>query len=216
MRSIRSFGAIIALFISLSAQADWASIPSSDFSLTPPPSEGSAKFKEDFKVLLQYQETRSQADCDLSQSQQHPDFDSLYGASEILDSSEKQTLRPLMDKSMDLVERVSGYFKNKFKRPRPYSTDSRIQPCVEPPTGAKSYPSSHAAMATIAACIMKEILPNKRNELKKYAEYLAELRVIVGVHHPSDIAAGKELANQLCEKLLGDDEFMGELHSLRF
>lgn len=215
MKISQKLALLFTLFFSFAAHADWASIASTDFSLDPPPAKGSKSFEEDFAVLLEYQNNRSQADCELSQSQQHPDFDSLYGSSRIMSATEMQVVQPFVDRTMNLMERISGYFKNKYKRPRPYSTDHRISPCVEPPTGAKSYPSSHAAMATIGACVLKEVFPNKASELKKYANYLAELRVIVGVHHPSDILAGKELANALCERLIGDDEFQGELKALQ-
>lgn len=215
MNRKQSFLMILAIAISFPAQADWRAIRSNEFSLPPPPEEGSAKYREDFEILLQYQQNRSKADCDLSRSQKYPDFDSLYGSSELLSRSEMRAVGPLIDKSMNLMERISDYFKGKFQRARPYSTDNRIQPCVEPPSGAKSYPSSHAAMATIGACILKEIFPSKASELQQYADYLAELRVIVGVHHPSDIQAGKLLAYDLCEKLSNDEEFMQELRALK-
>ncbi len=116
-----------------------------------------------------------------------------------------------MEKGTAFTERVSGYHKDKFARPRPYDTDRRVRPCVEKPRGSKSYPSSHAAVAKAVSCLLAQVFPEKSTDLDTYGEFLGELRVIIGVHHPSDVKAGQMLGSEICARLQSEPDFAEEL-----
>lgn len=53
-----------------------------------------------------------------------------------------------------------------------------------------SYPSGHAAFAAAAAIVLARLLPCKRDAIFNQARTFAENRIVLGVHYPSDIAAG--------------------------
>ena len=67
----------------------------------------------------------------------------------------------------------------------------------------------------MGACVLAEIFPAKASEIISYGNYLGELRVIVGVHHPSDVRAGQSLAQRICDKLLSLTDFQNELERLK-
>lgn len=182
--------------------------------MTPPPSVGSVAYENDFKVLLDYQETRGDEECKLSRSQPHPEYRDMFEKSGPLTSDEAHAAQELIEKVMNLSERIASYHKGKFKRPRPFNVDERIRPCTFKPSGATSYPSSHASSALAGACILAEIYPAKAQEIMEYGHYLGELRVITGVHHPSDVKAGQDLALDLCQTLLQNDEFKADLENI--
>jgi acid phosphatase (class A) len=208
---------LLFLFLVLASvgQADWTKLKSNAFRMEPPPEEGSAEYERDFKVLHKWQNEREQAACDLAATHLYPTINGMFGPeSKMLTAKEIKKVRSLMEQVMKVSIRISGYFKSKFERPRPYNTDSSIVPCIEAPPGNKSYPSSHATSAMVSGCVLAEIFPAKAKALTQYGKYLGDLRVIVGVHHPSDVKAGQDLGSAICETLLSDEEFKEAVEGL--
>ncbi len=203
------------LFLTTISLANWTKIPSDEFSLPPPPEKDSQTYKQDFVQLKKYQDTRSNRECDLAKSQEHPTFAALFAGTEALSEDEKGAAKNLVTKVMKFAERVAGYHKDKFKRPRPYDVDTSIEPCAKKPGGAKSYPSSHATAAAAGACVLALAIPAKSEQIVEYGDFLGELRVIVGVHHPSDVNAGRSLGRAICDRLAKTEDFSQELATLK-
>ena len=61
----------------------------------------------------------------------------------------------------------------------------------------RSYPSGHAAQAYYIAEKLSKMYPSVSSHLFQIADMVADSRLNAGVHFPSDIAAGKELAKKL-------------------
>jgi hypothetical protein len=57
-----------------------------------------------------------------------------------------------------------------------------------------SYPSGHAAMGSLCAIFLTQMLPEKQAELHARAELYRESRMIVGANHRTDIEAAEVLA----------------------
>lgn len=205
---------ITALF-TFTAHADWTQLESSDFELAPPPSKGSEAYKRDFRILHELQDSRTEEECALSNTMNAPKFETLYGSSELFTETEREHVDELVSKAMHLTERISGDFKAQYARPRPFNVDTTIVPCVPKPGGAKAYPSSHAAMATIGACVLAKIYPARAKAIVAYGKMLSLLRVKVGVHHPSDVEAGQSLANDICKEISKDKGFKEEVEELK-
>ena len=199
-------------FLSLPAQADWTNIKSSDYPIPPPPVEGSAAWEKDFEKLRTYQSRDRKSDCEISNRQFEPNFESLFGRDlTILTAQEKAAAAEVAEKMMKLSERVAGYHKDKFKRPRPYDVDTTLKPCVRKPGGAKAYPSSHAANAAAGACVLALFYPQKARALIAYGDQLGDIRAIVGVHHPSDVVAGRNLGKEVCRRAQSHPDFKQEI-----
>ena len=202
----------LSLVLSSPLFASWTGIASTDFEMSEPPERGSAEDKNDFKELHRLENTREESQCELASTQLAPTYEAFFGpSSEQLTHSEYSKARPLMEKVFKTANRIATYFKNQFHRERPYNVDTSLSPCITPPKGAKSYPSSHAALATVGGCVLAKLFPMKAKSLNDYGDYLGRLRVIVGVHHPSDVKAGQRLGKQICERLLSEDDFLEEL-----
>lgn len=204
------------LLAAFPASADWTKIPSTDFRVAPYPKEGSARYKRDFEELHEHQENRSREQCALGRRQVHPTFDAIFGSQDSPLSDEEAALaRPLVTKVMKLAEKISAYHKAQFLRPRPYDTDPSLEPCGVKPGGSKSYPSSHSANAAAGACVLAEIFPRSRQLILDYGQTSGDLRAVIGVHHPSDVEAGRKLGEELCKRLLDEEEFQEELSKLK-
>jgi membrane-associated phospholipid phosphatase len=124
-------------------------------------------------------------------------------------------VQPFLDQVSQLVSKIASVFKDKYARPRPYAEDQRIQPCAPKSGGTLSYPSSHATEGAVDACVLGQIFPDRAAKLTDYGQYIGELRVIAGVHHPSDVAAGQTLAAAICGRLTQESDFNAEVAKLK-
>ena len=106
------------------------------------------------------------------------------------------------------------FLKDVYKRERPFVRDARVKPCL-PRVQGLSYPSGHSAMARLFALILADLAPERRAEFLAKADESALFRVLGGVHHPADTAAGKLLADTLYKNLLKQPEFVSDLKALR-
>jgi acid phosphatase (class A) len=206
----------IVVIFSFSAQAkekDWSKIPSNAFQMVPPPEFGTAEYDADFLQLHLYQNERTEAQCAEALDQKYIDLNAIYGGE--LPASDIKKTKKTIEKALKLGERTAAYFKGKFNRPRPYSTDSTLKPCIPKVAGSRSYPSAHATAGALSACVLGAIFPNKADELLQVGLYTGELRVISGVHHPSDVRAGQKLAADICEEIKSDKSFLKEIKDLK-
>ena len=78
------------------------------------------------------------------------------------------------------VEKLVDVAKEYWQRPRPPFA----------PEKHGSYPSGHAAFAASSAIMLSLMLPEKRGAIFTQAREFAENRIILGVHYPTDVAAG--------------------------
>jgi acid phosphatase (class A) len=183
--------------------------------MAPPPAPNSDAFRNDFEVLLADQDSRTEEDCQTGRRMQIPSFKSLFDPSPVLNNAEFKKDQALFETVFNATERIANHFKGKFDRPRPYATNPAVKPCVPLISGNKSYPSAHAAMAVAATCLIAKQFPDRTDEAEKYGQYLAELRVKIGVHHPSDVTAGMKLGQEVCARLLSDERFMRDFKAIR-
>ena len=96
-------------------------------------------------------------------------------------------------KTLDVIRTM----KDQVKRSRPYWISSDIN--LIPNTGASdySYPSGHSIGAWMIAKKMTKKFPHLEDGLNALAHRVAQSRVQAGVHFPSDIEPGKDIADRL-------------------
>lgn len=78
------------------------------------------------------------------------------------------------------VQKLVDLAKSYWERPRPNGAIKR----------RGSYPSGHAAFAASSAILLGQLLPSRRDAVFAQARTFAENRIVLGLHYPSDIAAG--------------------------
>ena len=204
---------LVFLTVSLSAHADWTSMKPQDFRLAAPPAAGSLEEKKDHDTLLDEQKRRDYGACVLGNYHTLPTFGLLFGpgagvvSADILTFEEYYSVRTVMKKVFKLTTNLAYAFKNHFKRPRPYQIVKDLQPCLVKPGYDESYPSGHAALGAIGGCLLAQRFPDKAYYLEQQGRIVGDLRVIGGVHNPSDVVAGQSLARQICDRLLSNPAF---------
>lgn len=85
--------------------------------------------------------------------------------------------------------------KYRFNRPRPRQTYDSINIKDYKSSKTPSYPSGHAIQSHTIANMLSKSYPNFDKSLKILADRISFARVQQGVHYPSDIIAGEEVAN---------------------
>lgn len=183
--------------------------------LGPYPEVGSDLFQQDFEQLLYFQKTRTQEQCDAAALEVDSSMETFFGGAKGPLSKEevlqvKQNLKWLTIKTGTKI----FYYKYKFARPRPYVSNPEIKPCIELES-SKAYPSGHTTLARVYARVLAVIFPEREAQFLQRADEIALNRIIGGVHHPSDIVAGKKLGDYIADDYLKDTDFREEMLELK-
>jgi acid phosphatase (class A) len=110
---------------------------------------------------------------------------------------------------------ASHQLKSEFKRPRPYQFDRALHPVCETVVQPNSYPSGHTIVGYLDALVLIRIVPEKSREILERADDYAHNRMVCGVHYPSDLAAGREVAYVVFGYLMARPGFQNDLAAAR-
>jgi hypothetical protein len=107
---------------------------------------------------------------------------------------------PSADAEMNQVIRDSYDFiialKKYHNRPRP----DEISDIISAPSktaNTSAYPSGHALQSYLIAKMLSRKHPERRRDFEKIADRIANARVSVGLHYPSDGAYAKRLSKEM-------------------
>lgn len=206
-----AFLVLIASAFPFSALAKWDRMSPNEFEVPSYPLPGSEAFRFDIEKLLNDQKIRTKEQCQLASRKRMPSFTFFFKGSQVLSDAEVQRTAPLMDQVAVLARKIADGQRDRFWRRLPSDADSRIEPCVAPPNVKKSYPSDHATVAGALSCVLAQAFPEKANELRSYGREIGELRAIAGVQYASDVQAGMKLGEEICARLMADDDFRRDL-----
>jgi acid phosphatase (class A) len=109
---------------------------------------------------------------------------------------------------------VAWIVKERYKRPRPFLASPKVH-SLKPDTKGASYPSGHTTFAYECAIILSKMVPEKRYELFMRAEEYSQNRIVLGVHYPTDIGAGRISGTLLANEFLKNERFMADFEAAR-
>lgn len=89
--------------------------------------------------------------------------------------------------------------KYAYKRPRPFTADSRIKVYAVKPE-SPSYPCEHSVAAGVAVAIFSKFFPKLADSVNRMAQQLMSSRIAAGVAFPSDTRAGFDLGKRIAQK----------------
>ncbi len=93
--------------------------------------------------------------------------------------------------------------KYAYKRPRPFTADSRIRSYMPKPE-SPAYPCEHSVAAGVAVAVISHFYPALTDSVNHMAQRLMASRIAAGVAFPSDTRAGFELGKKIAEKEIED------------
>lgn len=102
----------------------------------------------------------------------------------------------LLHAAIDDAVAAAWLDKQAYKVARPSAADTKIEAALRVPA-SPSYPSDHAAAATVAAEILTYLFPERAASFAARAAEAMQARVLAGIEYPSDAAAGAALGRKV-------------------
>lgn len=179
-----------------------------------PPAAGSTAQKADEEELRMRQKTRSTEDCRRAESEVHVGLANFFGGDKLITDEQVATLADDFEQFRNDTDYYIQALKKAFPRPRPFTYIQGLEPCV-PREVTGAYPSGHAAIARLYALVLTDLYPKQKKAFAARAEVIATDRVTSGMHHPTDVRAGKKLGELVYAKLKASPAYRAWLKSKR-
>lgn len=211
--------AFLCLSSLLAAAGDAPYVRPADIDLTtllaPAPAPDSAITREDLRILLDLQATRTpemvaMANADVERTLSR--FSDVVGTD--LSKARAPIANAFVDKATDDAAAVFMPAKAVWKRLRPYVQFPQIK-LVVPPEESYSYPSGHAAFGMGTAIILANMVPEKAVEIFERGAQFGFERALAGVHYPSDVEGGRLSAVAILALMMRDPGFQSDLKAAR-
>lgn len=182
--------------------------------LTPPPAKNSPEQKKDEETLLRFQKDRKKEDCDRAKSEVLVSLENFFGTPYgPLTKEEVKILSPFFDQVRNDGDFFIQKLKKDFPRDRPFLYVKNLTPCVAKEV-TKSYPSGHAMLSELFKLVLNEFYPQYLARLETRARQIAEDRVLAGMHHPTDIEAGRALAKVVFKELKKSEKYQDDFRKV--
>ncbi len=175
----------------------------------PPPAPGSLAQREDEQAVLAWQARRVDADCTRAEATFIVSFRHLWGERSPFPEPLPHEVQAFFDRLDAEIGSLSRIMKARFRRPRPDGASGC--PGSGRRGGGYAYPSTHAAISRVFAHVLADLVPERRDEFFQRADAIAHDRLVVGVHYPTDLAAGKELADRFHAALRQSSVYQADL-----
>jgi len=180
----------------------------------PWPADGTLAGEADLDTVLAAQALRSPSDIQAARDDagHGPQawLGSALGAEWVIKHASR--FMPLLDRvraDLDPYAHVSPH----PRRTRPSERDARVQPVVAFSHGA--YPSARTQATLVWAEVVGELHPDVLASLQAHAARSAWLRVVGGVHYPTDLEGGRRVARAFLARLRASAAYRAERDAMR-
>jgi acid phosphatase (class A) len=182
--------------------------------LTPPPILGSAEQAADMETVRSVYHAASSNDIAAAYAEKKFSiFNFTPAVGTFFQSNNLPKTAAFFEKVQLCAETVTDLGKDFFKRPRPYTTDTNlVNGKLEK---SFSYPSGHSTESMALALVLADLLPEKRDAILNHARMMGWHRVQIARHYPTDIYAGRILAQAIYRDFQKDEAFRKELAEVR-
>lgn len=202
----------------LSALADLTylspGLPSASSLLAPPPILGSAEQNADLDTVRKVYHAATSNDLAAAYSEKK--F-SVFNFTDSVGSYFVEANLPktaaFFEKVQEDAATVTDLGKDYFKRPRPYSTDTNLVNGKLEKTF--SYPSGHSTETMVLGLVLTEIIPAQHDAILAHARVMGWHRVQIARHYPTDIYAGRVLAQAIVAELNKNPAFEKRLAEVK-
>ena len=182
--------------------------------LPPPPQPGTTEQDADLEAVRSVYHAASEADKNAAYAEK--DF-TVFNFAPAVGAFFTATNLPLTAaffvKVHEDADTLTGVGKNYFKRPRPFTTDPTLaNGKLEKSFG---YPSGHSTEATTLALVLAELLPEKADAILTRGRLIGWHRVQIARHYPTDIYAGRVLAQAIVTQMNKNADFQNDFEEAK-
>jgi hypothetical protein len=118
----------------------------------------------------------------------------------------KKYMEDLVNEAGEIIIKL----KYKYNRPRPFQLAPilgiNLRSDIVDSANTPSFPSGHACQGKLVANVLSEMYPEYAEKFKQIAEQISYSRYIGGVHFPSDLVYGEELADWMVNYVVFPDQ----------
>ena len=111
------------------------------------------------------------------------------------------------------AEAITDNAKDFYKRPRPYVTDPGL--ANGKLEKSFSYPSGHATESMVLALVLADLFPDKHDAIIAEARSIGWHRVMIARHYPTDIYAGRVLAQAIVKQMVKNTDFQKDFEEAK-
>ena len=178
--------------------------------ISPPPSNDSRETKSEINYLLRSMNGASQGDKDFIDIADKRVIETIISFAIENDLNfDENYLRDLKNQLTSLILNI----KYKFNRPRPFqiakALNSKFPRSESVSANTPSYPSGHAIQSHVLTNVLARDNPGFERALENLADRISLTRLQMGLHYPSDILMGKEVANMIDPYVDGQNYYRG-------
>jgi len=172
---------------------------------------GSQKYKREVKYVINLQRNPDIDSIDEAFAERHykPEMVSKF-VDKRLTRQKYPKLYKLLDKAYKTSKVVTSKAKHYWDLKRPYVAIKEINPLIAA-HASPSFPSGHTTESYVSARVLSMIFPKKKNEFLERAKEVSDHRVLVGMHLPQDIEAGRQLSLLIIGSLVQNKHFLKDL-----
>jgi len=173
--------------------------------LAPPPLPDSAEQAADMAAVRAVYQAASEMDKQAAYAEKKFsvfNFTGAVGAYFVETNLPKTTA--FFEKVQLDAETVTDLGKDYFHRPRPFTTDTNL--ANGKLEKSFSYPSGHSTESMVLALVLADLLPDQHDAILAHARQMGWHRVQIARHYPTDIYAGRVLAQAIVKQFKKSDE----------
>jgi hypothetical protein len=111
------------------------------------------------------------------------------------------------------ADTVTGEAKEYWKRPRPYTLDPTL--ASGKLEKSFSYPSGHSTESMVLALVLADLFPGQREGIMAHARSMGWHRVQIARHYPTDIYAGRVLAQAIVREMKKNADFQSDFAAVK-
>ncbi|HZV33993.1 MAG TPA: phosphatase PAP2 family protein [Verrucomicrobiae bacterium] len=182
--------------------------------LAPPPVAGSEEAAADlqetravFRGRTPEELARAKKDAALSFSIFEPAIGPVF------ESGKYPKTEALMKKVKAEIGDAINISKDHWKRLRPYQVDPEL--AMDMKEKSSSYPSGHSTRGTVYALVLAEIFPDKKEAILEIGRNIGWDRVLIGMHFPTDVYAGRVLGKAIVREMMSNPVFQHDLEAAK-
>jgi len=182
--------------------------------LAPPPLPDSAEQATDLAAVREV--SRAADGKEIAEANSEKKID-VFTFTPVLGDFFRPGKLPETEKFFDHVQDDAGAVvdiaKDFYRRPRPFVIDPSLGSGKLEKTF--SYPSGHSTESMVLALVLADLFPEKRDAILAEARRIGWHRVQIARHYPTDIYAGRVLAQAIVKELRKDGKFERQFAKVR-
>jgi acid phosphatase (class A) len=216
-QSFRQFGAIAVLCLSLlplCAQEHYlaAGQPDAAALLPPPPLPDSPEQAADMQEVRVVSRSASSNDVAIAFSEKEFSiFNFTPAIGDFFQPGKFPKTEAFMKSVQKDAETVADGAKNIWDRPRPFMLDHSLATGKLEKTW--SYPSGHSTESMVLALVLADLFPEHRDAIIAEARSIGWHRVEIARHYPTDIYAGRVLAQAIVRQMKQSPDYQHDFAS---